>query len=139
MTTAEDADLRFTPDHAWARRRRDGTLAVGLTDFAQDALGTIVFAGLPEVGAHLDADAPLGEVESTKAVSEIYAPVAGVVVEVNTRLVDAPGTINADPYGDGWICAIAPSDPEEFTALLDPRAYASMIDLSDQEQPSTRD
>ena len=119
-------ELRYTADHEWARR--DGAaIRIGITDFAQDALGDVVFVQLPDAGAVVEAGATFSEVESTKSVSDIYAPVAGEVVEVNAALVDAPQRVNEDPYGDGWICVIAPSDPAAFEALLDAAAYQALI------------
>src|SRR5687768_8226924 len=103
------AELRYTSDHEWARLD-DGGIRIGITDFAQEALGDVVFVQLPEAGAAVEAGAEFSEVESTKSVSSIYAPVAGQVVEVNAALVDAPQQVNEDPYGEGWICVIAPSD-----------------------------
>jgi glycine cleavage system H protein len=101
---------------------------VGITDYAQDALGDVVFVELPSEGATVEPGGPLGEVESTKSVSEIYAPVAGQVVAVNAALADAPETINADPYGEGWICEIAPSDPASVDGLLDAAGYRQLTD-----------
>lgn len=119
------ADLRYTADHEWAKLE-DGTVRVGITDFAQEALGDVVFVQLPPLGA-VDAGATFAEVESTKSVSDIYAPLAGEVVEVNSALGDAPQKVNEDPYGDGWICVIAPADAAAFDALLDPGAYSALI------------
>jgi glycine cleavage system H protein len=119
-------DLRYTTDHEWARLV-DGDVQVGITDFAQDALGDVVFVSLPEVGAHVDKGSTLGEVESTKSVSEIYAPVAGEVEAVNSDLSDEPELLNADPYGRGWICQIRPDDEGAFEGLLDSGAYAGLI------------
>jgi glycine cleavage system H protein len=118
--------LRYTSDHEWARLE-DGRVRVGITDYAQDALGDVVFVQLPEVGATVEAGATFSEVESTKSVSDIYAPVAGEVVEVNQELVDAPQHLNEDPYGVGWICVIAPADPEAFATLLDADAYRALL------------
>ena len=120
------ADLHYTADHEWARQE-DAGLRVGITDYAQDALGDVVFVELPEVGAVVDAGATFSEVESTKSVSDIYAPVAGEVVEVNTALVDAPQLVNEDPYGEGWICVLAPSEPAAYGGLLEPSDYTSLI------------
>ncbi|HWD23855.1 MAG TPA: glycine cleavage system protein GcvH [Acidimicrobiales bacterium] len=120
--------LRYSGDHCWARREANGNVAVGLTDFAQSALGAIVFVGLPDVGADIDREAILGEVESTKAVSEIYAPLSGRVSEVNTSLASHPGTVNSDPYGAGWVCVIEPRNGEDFEELLDPSTYRALID-----------
>ncbi|HZU78688.1 MAG TPA: glycine cleavage system protein GcvH [Acidimicrobiales bacterium] len=118
-------DLRYTSDHEWARLEQ-GAVRVGITDFAQDALGDVVFVQLPAVGSHVDAGAALGEVESTKSVSEIYAPVAGEVVAVNAELQDAPELLNAEPYGRGWICEIRPDDPSAVDGLLDAAAYTGL-------------
>jgi glycine cleavage system H protein len=120
-------DRRYTNDHEWARADDTGRVHVGITDYAQDALGDVVFVQLPDVGANVDAGGSLGEVESTKSVSDIYAPVAGVVVEVNGELTDAPQRLNDDPYGDGWICVIEPTDPAALDGLLDAGAYSALI------------
>jgi glycine cleavage system H protein len=118
-------ELRYSTDHEWARSDGD-RIRVGITDFAQDALGDVVFVDLPTEGASVEAGGLLGEVESTKSVSEIYAPVAGQVVAVNTSLSDAPETLNADPYGEGWICEILPSDASAVAALLDADGYRQL-------------
>jgi glycine cleavage system H protein len=120
-------ELRYSTDHEWARTDGD-RVTVGITDYAQDALGDVVFVDLPTEGATVEAGGLLGEVESTKSVSEIYAPVAGQVVSVNTALSDAPENLNADPYGEGWICAIVPSDPSSVAALLDSSGYRQLTD-----------
>ena len=119
-------ELHYTADHEWARLD-DGLMRIGITDFAQDALGDVVFVQLPAVGAVVEAGATFSEVESTKSVSDIYAPVAGEVVEVNTALVDAPQLVNEDAYGEGWICVLAPSDPASVDALLDADAYRALV------------
>jgi len=118
-------ELRYSPDHEWARTDGD-RIRVGITDFAQDALGDVVFVDLPTEGATVEAGGLLGEVESTKSVSEIYAPVAGRVVAVNASLTDGPETLNADPYGEGWICEIVPSDASAVEALLDADGYRQL-------------
>lgn len=118
-------DLRYSTDHEWAREE-DGRLRVGITDFAQEALGDVVFVDLPTVGAELEKGATLGEVESTKSVSEVYAPVAGTVVEVNSSLSDRPEQLNSDPYGEGWICVIEGFDAGEVAGLLDAGAYREL-------------
>jgi glycine cleavage system H protein len=118
--------LRYTSDHEWARLE-DSKVRVGITDYAQDALGDVVFVQLPEQGATVEGSAVFSEVESTKSVSDIYAPVAGVVVEVNTELADAPQRVNEDPYGEGWICVIEPRDADELAGLLDAEAYRRLI------------
>jgi len=120
-------ELRYSTDHEWARLE-DGKVRVGITDFAQDTLGDVVFVQLPEIGAHLDSGGTFGEVESTKSVSDLYAPVAGTVVEVNGDLADAPGRLNEDPYGEGWICVIEPDDASQLDALLDAAGYQKLID-----------
>jgi glycine cleavage system H protein len=118
-------DLRYTPDHEWAQVT-DGRIRVGITDYAQDALGDVVFVSLPEIGSVVEQGGVLGEVESTKSVSEIYAPVAGEIAAVNASLAQAPEKLNADPYGEGWICEIAPSETEKMEHLLDATAYAEL-------------
>jgi glycine cleavage system H protein len=118
--------LRYTTDHEWARLE-NGKVRIGITDYAQDALGDVVFVQLPEQGATVEGSAVFSEVESTKSVSDIYAPVAGVVVEVNTELADSPQRVNEDPYGEGWICVIEPSNPDELAGLLDADAYRQLI------------
>ncbi len=120
-------DLRYSTDHEWARLE-DGKVRVGITDYAQDALGDVVFVQLPEVGATVGAGGTVGEVESTKSVSELYAPVGGRVAEVNTELAEVPQRLNDDPYGEGWICVIEPDDPSQLEQLLDAVAYRALID-----------
>jgi len=119
-------DLRYTADHEWARLE-DGRIRIGITDYAQDALGDVVFVQLPEPGTKVEAGGTFSEVESTKSVSDIYAPVAGTVVEVNAGLADAPQRLNEDPYGEGWICIIEPSDPASVEGLLDSARYEKLI------------
>jgi glycine cleavage system H protein len=119
-------DLRYSAEHEWVRV--EGTRArVGITDYAQDALGDIVYVELPAVGTQLEFGGPMGEVESTKSVSEIYAPLAGTVTAVNDALSAGPEKINTDPYGDGWICELELAEDADLAALLDPAAY---IDLT---------
>ena len=120
-------DLRYSSDHEWVRFE-DGTIRVGITDYAQDALGDVVYVEVPEIGTKVDANAKVSEVESTKSVSDIFAPVAGTVVAVNADLADAPERLNDDPYGEGWICVIQPDDPNQVDALLDAQAYSALID-----------
>jgi len=122
-------DLRYSSDHEWVRLE-DGKLKVGITDYAQDALGDVVYVEIPEVGAQVEASAKVSEVESTKSVSDIYAPVAGKVVAVNADLSDSPERLNDDPYGDGWICVIEPDDPSALDALLDVEGYRRLIEGS---------
>jgi glycine cleavage system H protein len=120
-------DLRYTADHEWARLE-DGKVRIGITDYAQDALGDVVFVQLPEPGATVTSGDSFSEVESTKSVSDIYAPVAGTVVEINSELVDAPQRLNEDPYGEGWICVIEANDPGSYQELLDAAAYRKLIE-----------
>ena len=120
-------DRRSTKDHEWALQEPDGRIRVGITDYAQDALGDVVFVQLPDPGATVAAGGPCGEVESTKSVSEIYAPVSGTVVEVNAELADASQRLNEDPYDTGWMFMIEPSDPSAFGGLLDAGAYSALI------------
>lgn len=118
-------DLRYTAEHEWVRTD-GGTVRVGITDFAQDSLGDIVYVQLPEVGSTVAAGDSFGEVESTKSVSEIYAPVSGEVVARNDAVVEAPDTINSDPYGDGWLVEIRLADDAEVGGLLDADAYSKL-------------
>lgn len=119
-------DLRYTSDHEWVRLE-EGRLRIGITDYAQDALGDVVFVSVPEVGARLESGTAFGEVESTKSVSDVFAPVSGSVVEVNTELADTPQRLNEDPYGEGWICVIEPDSADAFSGLLDAAAYRELI------------
>jgi len=120
-------ELRYSKDHEWARA--DGTgVRIGITDYAQDALGDVVFVELPQVGSQVTEGGELGEIESTKSVSEIYAPIAGEVTEVNLALEDSPELVNSDPYGDGWMVVIAPADGAAVEALLDAEAYSGLIE-----------
>ena len=119
-------DRRYTKDHEWVRV--EGAVAkVGITDFAQGELGDIVYVEAPAVGTTVAAGDVLGTIESVKAVSEVYAPVAGLVTASNPLLADKPETINTDPHGDGWICAIALSRPAEVEVLMDAAAYAALV------------
>jgi glycine cleavage system H protein len=120
------ADLLYTPDHEWARPEEDG-VRIGITDFAQDALGPVVFVQLPEVGAVVERRGTIGEVESTKSVSEIYAPIGGVVEAVNGELEEKPELLNEDPYGAGWLCVITPEDAAQVDELLDAAAYEAIL------------
>jgi glycine cleavage system H protein len=118
-------DLRYTSDHEWVAPGAP-SVRVGITHFAQDALGDIVYVQLPAAGTAVEAGQALGEVESTKSVSEIYAPLSGTVVASNDSLTDAPELINSDPYGAGWLVEIEPSDAGAAEALLDAAAYAKL-------------
>jgi glycine cleavage system H protein len=118
-------DLRYSNDHEWAKA--DGAVVrIGITDYAQDALGDVVFVDLPKVGAALNAGQALGEVESTKSVSEIYAPVSGTVTAVNESLTSSPESVNTDPYGVGWICEITTTTTTDYEALLDAQGYQAL-------------
>ena len=123
-------DLKYTAEHEWVRDpgAAEGSVRVGITDYAQDALGDIVYASLPEVGDEVEAGSAVGELESTKSVSDVYAPVSGTVVAVNETLADTPETINRDPYGDGWLCEIELADASELEALLDADAYQALLE-----------
>jgi glycine cleavage system H protein len=128
MTFPED--LRYTREHEWARRK-GRNVVVGITEYAQDQLGDVVYLELPAVGDAFKKGESFGVVESTKAVSELFAPVSGKVVEVNDPLTDAPETVNEDPYEEGWLVAIEPADPNELEELLDAKGYQAFVD--DQE------
>jgi glycine cleavage system H protein len=115
-------DLKYTEQHEWARA--EGNLVrVGITDFAQDALGDVVYVDVPEVGTEVQSGEPFGEVESTKSVSDVYAPVCGRVIERNVQLADSPQLVNESPYGDGWMIAIEPADISDLERLLDAVGY----------------
>jgi len=120
-------ELRYSTDHEWARVE-DGRVRVGITDYAQDALGDVVFVELPDVGAKVEQGQSCAEVESTKSVSEIYAPIGGVIVEVNAELVDNPQRLNDDPYAEGWMFVIEPADEAQLGKLLDSEAYRALIE-----------
>jgi glycine cleavage system H protein len=122
-------DLRYTKEHEWVRIE-GGRARVGITDFAQDALGDVVYVDLPEVGAPVEADQPLGEVESTKSVSDVFCPVAGTVAERNPLIEDRPELVNEQPYGDGWLVVIEVSDPAHLDDLMDARDYQAMVEAS---------
>jgi glycine cleavage system H protein len=120
-------ELRYSTDHEWVRV--EGSRAtIGITDYAQDALGDVVFVDLPEVGTAVEAAASISEVESTKSVSDIYAPVSGTIAEVNVDLGDAPERLNEDPYGEGWICVIELSEPAQVNGLLTAAAYRELVE-----------
>jgi glycine cleavage system H protein len=119
-------ELRYSADHEWVRVEGT-TVRLGITDFAQDNLGDVVYVQLPDAGTVVTAGVSFSEVESTKSVSEIFAPVSGTVTEVNTALDDAPETLNRDPYGEGWICVIELANPSEVDELLDADRYLALI------------
>jgi glycine cleavage system H protein len=120
-------DLKYTKEHEWVRVDGD-RVTVGITDFAQDALGDVVYVDVPETGTQVKAGEPFGEVESTKSVSDVYAPVSGTVVDRNTKLTDDPELVNRDPYGDGWMIAISPADGTEVEGLLEAGAYRELTE-----------
>ena len=122
------SDLRYTEEHEWVLRTGDDTVRVGITDFAQEQLGDVVFVQLPTVGDSVSAGDSIAEVESTKSVSEIYAPLAGEITAVNDSLGDSPEQINSDPYGSGWMFELHLADPGARSELLDASAYQSLID-----------
>ena len=119
-------ELRYTSDHEWARAEGGG-VRVGITDYAQDALGDVVFVQLPQPGSRVEEGKTMGEVESTKSVSDLYAPITGVVAEVNGELAESPQRLNEDPYGEGWICLITPENPAALESLMDAAAYQAVI------------
>ena len=122
------SELKYASSHEWARLEEGGTVTVGITDHAQDALGDVVFVELPEVGATLAAGDDAGVVESVKAASDIYAPVGGEVIAINEQLEDEPDTVNADPYNDGWFFKLQPSDTSELDGLLSAEDYQKQCD-----------
>jgi glycine cleavage system H protein len=121
-------DVRYTKEHEWVRDEGSGRVRIGITDYAQDALGDVVFVDVPAVGATVGVDGKVSEVESTKSVSDIFAPIAGTVVEVNAELADNPERLNDDPYGEGWILVIRPDDASQLDDLLDAEAYRALIE-----------
>lgn len=121
-------DLRYSSDHEWIRRDAGNVVTVGITDYAQDALGDVVFVEAPEVGTEMAAADTFTEVESTKSVSDIYAPVSGTITEANVTLDDQPELLNSDPYGEGWLCRIEMSEPSQFDALMDAAAYRQLTE-----------
>ncbi|NOY54868.1 MAG: glycine cleavage system protein GcvH [Actinobacteria bacterium] len=124
MQVAEDR--RYTEDHEWILQEPDGKIRIGISDFAQDALGDVVYVDLPDVGTTYAKGDSLCELESTKSVSDVFAPISGTVVAVNVTLADHPELINADPYGQGWIALMQPTDAAEAATLLDAAAYAEL-------------
>ena len=122
-------ELRYSSEHEWARRLDDGSrVRIGITDFAQDALGDVVYVDLPAVGTRVEASEAVGELESTKSVSEMYAPIGGVVSAVNEALADNPQLLNEDPYGEGWLIEIEAGDISQFVALLDAEGYRALTE-----------
>ena len=128
MSDNYPSDLRYTSDHEWVRHGDGNVVRFGITHFAQQALGDIVFVTLPAVGSELVAGEPCGEVESTKSVSDVYAPVSGTVVSRNDAAETSPETLNADPYGSGWIAEVRVADPSVIDELMDADAYRASVD-----------
>lgn len=122
------ADLKYVASHEWVKPLEDGTVLIGITDHAQEALGDLVFIELPELGRVLAAEQACAVVESVKAASDVYAPLAGEVVEINEDLADAPETINQDPYGEGWMIKLRPANPDDLDDLLDADGYAEVLE-----------
>lgn len=124
-------DLLYTVEHEWLRREDDGSVTIGITDHAQGALGDLVYVELPEVGQDVEVDGEMAVVESVKAASDVYAPIAGEIVEINEALADDPETINSDPYGRGWIVRLQPASPIDEEALMSPNDYQQFLDELD--------
>ena len=125
-------DLKYTNEHEWAAALEGDRVRVGITDFAQDALGDVVYVEVPEEGTEVQAGQPFGEVESTKSVSDIYSPVSGTVVERNPSLADSPELVNQDPYGDGWLVVIQMTNPGELEGLMDSAGYQRSLKEAEQ-------
>lgn len=121
------ADLKYVASHEWLRQEEDGTITVGITHHAQDLLGDIVYVELPEVGTPVEVDAEIAVVESVKAASDVYAPIAGEIVEINNAIVDAPETVNEDPYGEGWFFKIKPANPSDYEGLMSADEYEDSL------------
>jgi glycine cleavage system H protein len=124
-------DLLYTNDHEWLRREDDGSVSIGITEHAQSALGDLVYVELPEVGLDVDEAGEMAVVESVKAASDVYAPIGGSIVAVNEALADDPEKINTDPYGDGWIVRMMPSETIDESALMSPDNYQTFLDELD--------
>lgn len=121
------AELKYTKSHEWVRVEPDGTITVGITDHAQELMGDMVFVELPEVGRRVETGKECAVVESVKAASDVYAPVAGEVTAANSALTDAPETVNKDPYGAGWMFRLKPANSADLAALLDAKAYEALV------------
>ena len=134
-------DLKFTSEHEWVREpgQADGSVRVGITDFAQDALGDIVFVQLPEVGETVTSGAVVGELESTKSVSEIYAPLGGEIVARNEALDATPELVNSDPYGDGWMIRVELNDKDDLKDLMDEEEYSEYVAQQKEEDDDDED
>ena len=122
-------DLKYTSEHEWVRSpgQAEWSVRIGITDYAQDALGDIVYVSLPEVGADVEEGGAIGELESTKSVSDIFAPVSGTIAESNPALDDAPEVVNSDPYGEGWLFEVEMADPSALDGLMDSAAYQATL------------
>ena len=131
--TTYPKDLHYTPEHEWARLE-GAVVRVGITDYAQDALGDVVYVELPEPGSRVTQDAPFGEIQSPKAVSDLFAPVTGEIVDRNEEVVSTPEIVNEDPYGEGWLVTIQADDPAELDALLDATAYEELVESLREEE-----
>ncbi len=121
-------DLKYSSEHEWARVANGGMVEVGITHYAQDTLGDVVFVELPEVGSHVDQFDKFGEIESVKAVSDLFSPVSGTVTSVNEELEQSPELVNSDPYGDGWIMEVKLDDPAELDELMDTETYQGTLE-----------
>ncbi|MEA3510590.1 MAG: glycine cleavage system protein GcvH [Actinomycetota bacterium] len=121
-------DLRYTENHEWVRLEGDGAVVVGISEYAQDALGDIVYVDLPDIGRSVKAGESIAEVESTKSVNDVYAPISGVVATVNEPLMDAPELVNTDPFGAGWFVTLTPAEGETLETLMDAVAYATFTE-----------
>ena len=128
----DPTDRRYSRDHEWAKNEDDGTVLVGITSYAQEHLGDIVFLDLPKVGATLSQTQKLGEVESVKSVSDIISPVSGEVVAINQAAIDNPELVNEDPYGEGWLVRVKPSQPADMDALMAAADYESFLETLDE-------
>jgi glycine cleavage system H protein len=124
------SELKYASSHEWARLESDGTVVVGITDHAQEALGDIVYVELPEMGAAVDAGAEVAVVESVKAASDIYSPITGEVVEINPALEDEPETVNSSPYADGWLFRVKVGSTDELEEMMDADGYQAVVDES---------
>ena len=131
--------LRYAKSHEWVKLSSDGTATIGITEYAQEELGDIVYVELPEIGEKIVKDDPFGAVESVKAVSDVYAPVSGSVLEVNDVLPDNPETINDDPYGDGWMIRVDLTDPDDLKDLMDAEEYAEYVAQQKEEEEEEDD
>jgi glycine cleavage system H protein len=127
MSDPFPVELKYTNEHEWARLE-DGLVRVGITHYAQDALGDVVYVELPEPGARVTQEAPFGEIQSPKAVSDLFAPVSGEITDRNAEVLTAPELVNEDPYGEGWLIVIRPDDPRELENLLDADSYRGLVD-----------